>query len=139
MGRYDEIINLQRPKSKRPSMTVADRAKIFMPFAALKGYEDAIEEQQKLMSVRMELTEEEKEMLDSKIRILRELLDAGQQKEVTVKYFVADEKASAEEGRELGRYMEITGTVTKIDDVFKQIRIGDIRIDVEDVLEINEM
>ena len=49
MGRYDDIINMSRPKSCRRPMEVADRAKIFMPFAALKGYEEAIWEQQKLM------------------------------------------------------------------------------------------
>ena len=37
MGKYDDIINMDRPKSNRPSMSRADRAKIFMPFAALKG------------------------------------------------------------------------------------------------------
>lgn len=46
MGKYDDIIHLQRPASAYPSMPVADRAKIFMPFAALKGYEEAIEEAQ---------------------------------------------------------------------------------------------
>ena len=53
MGKYDDIINMDRPKSNRPSMSRADRAKIFMPFAALKGYEEAIEEKQKLTTEKM--------------------------------------------------------------------------------------
>ena len=43
MGKYDDIIKLDRPKSDRPKMSNHDRAKIFAPFAALRGYEDAIE------------------------------------------------------------------------------------------------
>lgn len=44
MGKYDDIINMDRPKSTRPSMDRADRAKIFMPFSALKGHDEAIQE-----------------------------------------------------------------------------------------------
>lgn len=46
---YDDIINLDYPSNlidtiKHPRMSTADRAKIFMPFAALKGYEQAVAE-----------------------------------------------------------------------------------------------
>lgn len=60
MGRYDDILNMQRPKSYREPMEVASRAKIFMPFAALKGYEEALEEQQKLVIERAETIEKER-------------------------------------------------------------------------------
>lgn len=59
MGRYDDILNLQRPKSYREPMERANRAKIFMPFAALKGYEEALEEQQKLVLARAETIDKE--------------------------------------------------------------------------------
>ncbi len=43
---YDDIINTVYPfpkaDGKHPPMELKDRAKIFMPFAALKGYEDAL-------------------------------------------------------------------------------------------------
>lgn len=44
---YDDIIDLEYPlkqhdRIKHPPMSIADRAKIFSPFAALKGYEEAI-------------------------------------------------------------------------------------------------
>ena len=40
---YDDIINYDYKGSlKRPKMRLEDRAKIFMPFAALKGYEELI-------------------------------------------------------------------------------------------------
>lgn len=44
MGKYDNIINEQWPKkSDRIRMAMEERAKIFLPFAALKGHDEAIE------------------------------------------------------------------------------------------------
>ncbi len=45
--RYDDLIDLEYPRpdrdlKKHPPMPVADRAKIFAPFAALSGYGQAI-------------------------------------------------------------------------------------------------
>ena len=44
MEDYTDMLGLERPKQRRPRMDRADRAKIFMPFAALKGYEESLEE-----------------------------------------------------------------------------------------------
>ncbi len=42
---YDDIIGLEHPTSKRhPRMARLDRAAQFAPFAALKGYEEVIDE-----------------------------------------------------------------------------------------------
>lgn len=38
----------------RPKMSPADRAKQFMPFAALKGYEEALREKEREMEAKME-------------------------------------------------------------------------------------
>lgn len=48
---YDDIIDLEYPlkqhdRVKHPPMPIADRAKIFSPFAALKGYEEAIHQKE---------------------------------------------------------------------------------------------
>ena len=50
-NKYDDIINLERPvhdgdafEARHPKMTREARAKIFAPFAALKGYEEAIDD-----------------------------------------------------------------------------------------------
>lgn len=40
---YSDILQMERPVPKRPKMDRAERAKIFMPFAALKGYEESLE------------------------------------------------------------------------------------------------
>ena len=45
MSKYDDIIRLSRPVSeKHPRMSMTDRAAQFSPFAALTGYDAAIEE-----------------------------------------------------------------------------------------------
>ena len=48
MGNYDDIINLPHHVSmKHPRMSMYNRAAQFSPFAALTGYEKAIEEARK--------------------------------------------------------------------------------------------
>lgn len=44
-SKYKEIIKIEWPleKSIMPKMSLKERAKIFLPFAALKGYEEALE------------------------------------------------------------------------------------------------
>lgn len=42
---YSDIINTEWPRpTLRPRMLLKDRAKIFLPFAALKGHTEALEE-----------------------------------------------------------------------------------------------
>lgn len=40
---YEDIIRLPRPEMRHPRMPMEKRAAQFAPFAALTGYEDAIE------------------------------------------------------------------------------------------------
>ena len=41
----------------------AERAKIFMPFDALKGFKEALKEKEKIVVERIELSDEEKDKL----------------------------------------------------------------------------
>lgn len=44
MNRYDDIIEEKWPRqSMRPRMSLEQRAKIFLPFQALTGYEKALD------------------------------------------------------------------------------------------------
>lgn len=43
MNRYEDILKVRRPALRHPRMPRADRAKQFMPFAALRGYTDTLE------------------------------------------------------------------------------------------------
>ena len=60
MDKYADIINLSHHVStRRPQMEIINRAAQFSPFAALKGYEEAIEEKQKLAEENVDPLERE--------------------------------------------------------------------------------
>ena len=105
---YEDIINLPHHiSSKRPQMSMLDRAAQFSPFAALTGYDDAIHETGRLTDEKIDLSEEEKEALDRKQQILMERL--GDHPSLTVTYFVPDERKAG------GSYTSHTGSLKRID------------------------
>ena len=53
---------------KRPKMTLLQRAKQFMPFAALKGFQELLEETAQYKESRKELSEEQLEVLDKQYK-----------------------------------------------------------------------
>ncbi|MBQ3231505.1 MAG: hypothetical protein IJA93_00935, partial [Clostridia bacterium] len=60
MGKYDDIINMKYPTAKtRKAMTLLERAAQFSPFAALSGYEEAIDETARLTDAKILLSEDE--------------------------------------------------------------------------------
>ncbi len=57
--RYDDIINLPNPTSKKhPRMSLSDRAAQFSPFAALTGHEAAIKETARQTDEKLMLSDE---------------------------------------------------------------------------------
>ena len=56
---YADMLDMPRPKSSSKHMAGIDRAAQFAPFAALTGYEEAIDETARLTSGRPELSEGE--------------------------------------------------------------------------------
>ncbi len=126
-GAYDDIINLPHPTSaKHPRMPLADRAAIFSPFAALAGHGAAIEETARLTDQRIELTEEEKTLLDEKLRLLLETGRVG-----AFTYFLPDGRKDG------GAYVTTVGTIKKIDPLKGQVILTDrTAIPIEDILEI---
>jgi len=54
LHQYDDIIDLPHPVSqKHPQMPALDRAAQFSPFAALTGYEKALEETKEMANLRV--------------------------------------------------------------------------------------
>ena len=93
MKKYGDIIRLpHHVSSVHPHMPVSDRAAQFAPFAALTGYGDVIKETARQTDARPELSEDEKEALDYKIQLACGL--PGDKPEITITYFVPDEKKS---------------------------------------------
>ena len=59
---YEDLLDLERPTfPNHPPMPVKDRAAQFQPFAALDGFEAAIEQAREEFERLQEITENEKE------------------------------------------------------------------------------
>ena len=118
MGRYDAIMTLPHPVShKHPPMSMLDRAAQFSPFAALTGYEAAVEETARLTDLEVELSEDRRAELDRKQQHLLSL--ASEQPPVTVIFFVPDERKHG------GSYQTITGQFKKIDSTNRSFCLTD--------------
>ena len=129
MKKYDEIINLSRPKSKHPQMTLEQRSAQFAPFSALTGYEGQIKETARLTDKRLELDEEAKSILDTKIQIIKEKI--AQQPQIEITYFVPDNKKDG------GRYETVNSIIRKIDEYYNKIIMNNgISIDIGEIIDI---
>ena len=109
MGKYDDILNMpHHVSSARPHMSMHDRAAQFSPFAALVGYDDAVKETSRLTNEKQELTADKIKDLNQKIAFLNEHADKSL--EITIEYFVPDEKKSG------GKYVTLSGHFRRIDE-----------------------
>lgn len=129
--KYDSILHLPHHVStKRPQMPMLNRAAQFAPFAALTGYEDAIRETGRRTDEKIELSEEELNVLNRKYQVLVELLE--EEHEVSFTYFVPDGAKSG------GAYVTKQGIVKKIDGCKRRITLSDgTNIPMDDILEID--
>ena len=117
-GKYDDIINCPHHVSeKRAPMPMANRAAQFSPFAALTGYDAAIEETGRLTEGWIDLDESSVEALNEKLLRIRQAMNAGP--EITVVYFRPDERKSG------GAYISVTGVVKKLDSVDQSLLLED--------------
>ena len=130
MGKYDDIIGLpHHVSSKRPHMPMLDRAAQFQPFRALTGYEDAVQETARYTDEKVELTEDEKALLDMELQRLSD--DIASRPQVTLTCFRPDKKKSG------GAYVTTTGRLKKIDDIEGALILASgERIVIEDILDI---
>ena len=127
--RYSDIIDLPHHQSvRRPHMPNYNRAAQFAPFAALVGYEQMVQDTADilLLDKRVILSEDQKMILDEKLKVLKEQIT--DKPEVRVLYF--DKAANA-----LGSgYVSYTGVLRRIEEHparlimmdRKEIYIGDI-------------
>ena len=99
-------------------MSREERAKQFMPFAALKGYELALREKEKIVVPRMELSEDYEEQLDYRMRLIEK------NDMVSVVYFCR------------GEYLKVTGLVARKDEISYVLRIVNTNIPFSDIYDI---
>lgn len=121
MKDYSDIINIKYPFKK----TNTNRAVQFMPFSALSLFNEEIKKQQKILNKKIELTEQQKDILDYKLEVLKNNLNL----EIIITYFI-------KENKDEGNYNKISGKITKIDKIKKQILINNILIQVKDIIDI---
>lgn len=116
-GKYDDLIDLDRPQyPDLPPMPVENRAAQFSPFAAVVGYEDAVEETARFTDSRVILQEDAVYELNRKMDEIIKDIDAHPVVRVT--YFVPDRLKAG------GRYVEYEGAVKRIDE-YNEVLIFD--------------
>ncbi|MCD8159006.1 MAG: hypothetical protein LUD77_08960 [Clostridiales bacterium] len=136
---YDDIIDIERPwprdtLRKHPKMSPQDRAKIFAPFAALRGHSARLsEEDVNLMSCKHTvLSEDEASILSDKLLQVRKGMT------VTVTYFQPET-----ENGEIGYNIIEAGTVTGIDVIYRTLRINTGKMNekgaVDDVIKFDDL
>ncbi len=103
----------------RHKMSRQDRAKQFMPFAALKGYTEALRKAEKIVVEKLELSEEYQEALDYELRRVR------RNDMITVVYFCKNE------------YLQMTGRVSSIDETSRILKIVNTKISFDDLYSID--
>ena len=99
-------------------MPIADRAKQFVPFAALKGLPEALSAKERITVDKIELSPEMAEELDRRMHLLQKGNIA------TVVYFHKDE------------YIKITGMVARIDTTCRLLQIVNTKIHFDDIYEV---
>ncbi len=104
-----------KPKNKMP---IEERAKQFIPFAALRGLPDVLAAKEKVLVPRIELSPEMAEELDRRMH----LITKG--KMTTVVYF------------NNGEYIKITGLAARIDETSRILQIVNTKIRFEDILQV---
>ena len=105
----------------RPKMDRADRAKQFMPFDALKGFQEALREKERVRVSKRILSEEEREELN------RELSRIGKMDMVEAEYF------------QDGEYVSVKGMVSGINQQEGWLRIVNMQIRFEDIARLTPL
>lgn len=124
---YKDVYTKGRPRHQRfdpfrlkhPPMDSGHWAKIFAPFDALEGFDDAVAAKEVLYEFKRELGDDEKEELDRRLGILHRLTWNGKlarenRVPVTITYYIpCTDKDSFSYGYR-GQYVRATGILRKI-------------------------
>ncbi len=105
-----------RPKTPMP---IHERAKQFLPFAAVKGLPEALEKKEKIPVLRIEIS-------DEKAFEINEKLSKAQKGTLMTVTYYEDET-----------YVQLTGTLIHIDVIYKTLQLDDVEIRFEDLLDVS--
>ena len=111
-------------------MSNFDRAAQFSPFAALKGYDDEIDEAARLTETQLEADDERIREINEKLLLLKE--SASQHPEVRVTYFQPDSKKDG------GAYLTAEGALKKLDEYNRRLLLStNVKIQFDDIIKID--
>jgi hypothetical protein len=107
-------------------MSMYDRAAQFSPFDALTGYSESIDETARTTDRRLELSDEDKAVLDGKLSELERLCAKARSArfygnedacfpKITVTYFVPDKELHRRSRKTGGSFLKYTGTARTAD------------------------
>lgn len=130
IDKYKDMIYMDRPISKKHTpMPLENRAAQFAPFAALTGYDDAVNETSRLTVNKIELSEEKKAELDLTLSNLNSVITTNPKASIT--YFVPDSLKAG------GDYVTVNASIRKIDSVSRTIILMDRSvIAIDDIISI---
>ena len=140
--RYRAVIERGQPSTgKHPRMDTGHRAKIFAPFAALRGFDQAILSKDTLYEPKRMLAEDERAELNRRFTVLHNLTYNGRMARankpvVTMEYFVPCADRNHEAYGYGGNYTEIKGIVWNVDFVGGTVRLGKTTIRMADIARI---
>lgn len=127
MNETTDLRDRKRARSPRPQMDRADRAKLFAPYAALKGYNESAHAMERRLAPRPALAEDRADQLDRRLRALR------RGDTVTVTWF---EPLKTENGRELGQYRTTTGAYLAAHPASGILLLDAARIETRNIVDV---
>jgi len=128
---YQDILQMPHYESRhRTKMSIADRAAQFSPFAAVVGYDKAVEEAGRHTDSRKELDEMEKAVIDDQLRELEARLPEFTEVEIT--YFKSDDLKDG------GQYVTKMGKIKKLDGYQREVVMVDgTKIGIDEIYSIS--
>ena len=147
---YRDLLSLQRPahaddafSRRHPKMTPLNRAKLFAPFAALAGFEEAARSKEVPYVPRRALDADEAYALNALLNRICRLTRTGALARMhrviaRVEYFETCTDRNHEGYGVLGLYHTLTGTVRRVDPVKQLVLIGDRAIPFSDISGITD-
>ena len=151
--RYREVFLKGKPQHDRcdpfrirhPRMNTGHRAKIFAPFDALKGFNEAVSAKEVLYEHRIELSPEDAAELDRRLTILHNLtynsrMARANRVQVSVTYYQPCMDPNHDDYKLRGQYQTISGICWNVDaEVNRTITSDRMKLSLDDVLRIDAL
>ena len=143
-NKYADLLSMRRPvhvgdafSRRHPRMSGVHRAKLFAPFAALAGFDEAIRAKQVPYVQRRTLDEDAARALNAALCALSGA--SHTKKRLRVVYFEVCRDPNSEAFGQLGLYHRIEGVARGVDLASRALLLEDRRIAFDDLFQIVEL